>query len=190
MMVDYSDEGIYADSTVELVAWHRHYTRYYKQSYSFCDWCYANIINPLIDDKKGLTGVAEPRFVNAVTGKNETFEEGMEMGRKIWNFDRALLCLRGRNAEMEHYTGYSYKVPLDIGYTAYELPYVLPAFIDGEWKFEKFNGRTIDYDKHMDWMQRYYAFEGWNTNGIPTRETLESLDLKELADALEKAGKY
>jgi aldehyde:ferredoxin oxidoreductase len=38
MMMDYSDEGIYSESMAKLVAWHRHYTRFYKQSLNFCDW--------------------------------------------------------------------------------------------------------------------------------------------------------
>ncbi len=37
-------------------------------------------------------------------------------------------------------------------------------------------------------MDKYYAFKGWNDDGIPTRETLESFDLGYVADELEKRG--
>ena len=35
---------------------------------------------------------------------------------------------------------------------------------------------------------RYYAFKGWNSEGIPTRATLERLDMPETADDLERRG--
>jgi benzoyl-CoA reductase subunit BamB len=35
-------------------------------------------------------------------------------------------------------------------------------------------------------LQAYYKFKGWNTDGVPTRETLEALDLEYVADELEK----
>ncbi|MCL2654449.1 MAG: aldehyde:ferredoxin oxidoreductase [Coriobacteriia bacterium] len=184
-LLDYSDEGIYSDSAVHLVAWYRHYTRYYKQSMLFCDWSYADLWNTYTPDNKGLTGVIEPRIVKAVTAKNESFEEGMETGRKIWNFDRAIWCLQGRKADMEHFTNYAYDVPQPGGAT----PYLLPAYIDGKWEFHDCTGRKLDRDKLDAWKQKYYAFEGWDTNGVPTRKTLEELDLKPVADALEKAGK-
>jgi aldehyde:ferredoxin oxidoreductase len=34
---------------------------------------------------------------------------------------------------------------------------------------------------------RYYQLRGWDlTTGVPTRDTLESFDLKDVADILEK----
>ena len=38
-------------------------------------------------------------------------------------------------------------------------------------------------------MDTYYKYKGWNNEGIPTRETLEELDLPYVADELEKRGK-
>ncbi len=37
-------------------------------------------------------------------------------------------------------------------------------------------------------LDSYYEFKGWNNEGIPTRKTLESLDLGYVADDLEKRG--
>ncbi len=37
-------------------------------------------------------------------------------------------------------------------------------------------------------MDTYYAYKGWNNDGIPTRKTLESLDLSYVADDLERSG--
>ena len=37
-------------------------------------------------------------------------------------------------------------------------------------------------------LDAYYAFKGWNEDGVPTRETLETLDLAYVADDLEERG--
>lgn len=192
-MIDYSDEGIYSDSMVKLVAWHRHYTRYFKQSMLFCDWSYADLWNTYTPDHVGLTGQIEPRIIKAVTAKNQSFEEGMELGRKIWNLDRSIWILEGRTVENEIFPGgrtgsYLYNVPNPTGSIG-EPPYIMPALENGSWIFKNLTGRKLDFDKVEAWKQKFYAFEGWNEKGVPTRKTLESLGLKNAADALQKAGK-
>jgi aldehyde:ferredoxin oxidoreductase len=37
-------------------------------------------------------------------------------------------------------------------------------------------------------LSKYYEFKGWNSEGIPTRQTLERLDLGYVADDLEQRG--
>ncbi len=37
-------------------------------------------------------------------------------------------------------------------------------------------------------LSKYYAFKGWNSEGIPTRATLEALDLTYIADDFERCG--
>ena len=37
-------------------------------------------------------------------------------------------------------------------------------------------------------LDEYYTFKGWNLDGVPTRETLETLDLGYVADEFEKTG--
>jgi len=37
-------------------------------------------------------------------------------------------------------------------------------------------------------LRAYFKFKGWNEDGVPTRETLETLDLGYVADDLEKRG--
>ncbi|MDI6901571.1 MAG: aldehyde ferredoxin oxidoreductase N-terminal domain-containing protein [Anaerosomatales bacterium] len=190
MMMDYSDEGIYSESMAKLVAWHRHYTRYYKQSLAFCDWAYGDFFNAFGPDNRGLTGEGEDKFFNAVTGQSQTFEEGMEKGRKIWNLDRAIWILQGRERDQEVFTDYNYEVGAVPGYTTYEVPYVVPAFENGEWTYKSVSGRMLDRDKVEDWKTKFYTLEGWDTStGWPTRATLEDLGLGHVADTLEEAGK-
>ena len=190
MMMDYSDEGIYSESMAKLVAWHRHYTRYYKQSLGFCDWAWGDYVNPYGPNLRGMTGEGEPKFFNAVTGKNQTFEEGMEVGRKIWNLDRAILILQGRNRDMEVFTGYNYDVPASPGFTTYEVPYAEPVFENGEWKYKSVAGRKLDRAKVEEWKTKFFALEGWDTKtGWPTRDTLSKLGLDHVADELKKNKK-
>ncbi len=191
MMMDYSDEGIYSESMAKLVAWHRHYTRFYKQSLAFCDWAWGDYYNDYGPEGRGLTGPdGEPRFYNAVTGKNISFEDGIEIGRKIWNLDRAIWILQGRHRDQEVFTDYNYEIGAAPGFTTYEVPYVMPVFENGEWKYKSVAGRTLDRQKVEEFKTKYFALEGWDTaSGWPKRATLEELGLGDVADELEKNGK-
>ena len=127
-MLDYSTENIYSPDMAKLVAWHRHYTRFWKQSCLYCDFQFADLWNPRTSDLRGLTGEGEPKFFNAVTGKDLTFAEGMELGKKIWNLDNAIWSLQGRHRDSVHFAGYIYTVPRKW----------LRVFYDGqrEWRVE------------------------------------------------------
>jgi len=46
--------------------------------------------------------------------------------------------------------------------------------------------RDEKYEQEL--LSKYYTFKGWNSEGIPTRQTLEELDLAYVADDLEKSG--
>ena len=46
--------------------------------------------------------------------------------------------------------------------------------------------RDEKYEQEL--LSKYYAFKGWNGEGIPTRQTLEDLDLAYVADDLERRG--
>jgi aldehyde:ferredoxin oxidoreductase len=190
MMVNYSDEGIYSESMAKTLAWHRHYTRFYKQSMLFCDWAWADFVNPYGPDHEGMTGEGENRFMNAVTGKEMTFEEGIEVGRRIWNLDRAIWALQGRHRDVEKFAAYIYETGAAPGTTTYEAPYTMPVFENNEWAYKSVAGRKLDAAKFEQFKTLYYTLEGWDpASGWATRETLEKLDLANVADALEKAGK-
>lgn len=46
--------------------------------------------------------------------------------------------------------------------------------------------RDEKYEQEL--LTKYYGFKGWNTEGIPTRQTLERLDMDYVADDLEQRG--
>ncbi len=48
--------------------------------------------------------------------------------------------------------------------------------------------RFPEYEAQL--LDEYYKFKGWNEDGVPTRETLRSLDLDDIGEDLEKRGIY
>jgi aldehyde:ferredoxin oxidoreductase len=131
----------------------------------------------------GATPEGEPRFFNAVTGRQITFEDGVETGRKIWNLDRSIWILQGRHRDMEVHSGYVYSVPT-------EMPYYLPVYENGKWSYSANIGRVLNKPKFEEWKTKFYEFEGWNAaNGWPKSSTLEILGLKKVADVLKSKGR-
>jgi len=183
-------EGIYSDHFAKRVAWDRHYNRFYRQALGFCDWGpWPKIINTnaTAGDNWGTSPEAEPKFFNAITGKNMTFADGMEIGRKIWNRDRAIWILQGRHRDMEKLSGFMLK-PGASG-TGKMLPVHHP---DGTWTIETESlwDMYLDYDGVEQLKTLFFELEGWDTSsGWPTRSTLEGLDLGFVADKLASAGK-
>jgi aldehyde:ferredoxin oxidoreductase len=70
------------------------------------------------------------------------------------------------------------------------LPWYLPIYENGEWKFSDCIGRTLDRARFEEWKTKYYELEGWDTNsGWVTRSTLESVDLGKVAEELQRKGR-
>lgn len=184
-MFDYSDgpTGIYSEHRVKEIAWHRRYTRAWTESLGYCDFVWPNFINTNSPDFQGATPEGETRFFNAVIGKDMTFVEGLEMGRKIWNLDRAIWNLQGRHREMEVFSGYVHTTPVS-------KPHSLPVYENGQWQYSDCMGRVLDRARFEEWKTKYYQFEGWDPiSGWQTRATLEEIGLKSVADELERKGK-
>jgi aldehyde:ferredoxin oxidoreductase len=110
LMLDFSTENMYSGHIAKLVAWHRHYTRFWKQSVLYCDFIFSDFLNTNRADNRGLTGEGEQKFLNAVTGKDYGFLDGLEIGKKIWNLDNAIWSLQGRHRDMVQFADYIYKV--------------------------------------------------------------------------------
>ena len=188
LMLDFSTDNIYSEHMAKLVAWHRHYTRFWKESVLYCDHRWPEFINSKAPGYSGITGDGEPRFFNVVTGKKFSFLEGMELGRKIWNLDNAIWTLQGRHRDMVHFSDYIYNVPY--GGSGNYAMYHLPGREKGRWDYIRVNGRYLDKAKFEEFKTRFYNLEEWDIRtGWPKRKTLESLGLKFVADELETKGK-
>jgi aldehyde:ferredoxin oxidoreductase len=183
-MVDYGDgpTGIYSDSKVKQVAWVKHYEKFWIGAGGFCGWRWPMCITNNTADRRGPTPQAEEKFWNAATGKKKTFADYMELGHKIYTLDRSIWVLQGRHRNMEVFPDYVY----DQKSRGSEQPMV----VDGQWKYATGAGRTFDRAKVEDFKSRFYKFEGYNPeNGYPTRDTLEKMGLKKVADLLQSKNK-
>jgi aldehyde:ferredoxin oxidoreductase len=178
------ENGIYSRHKAKFVAWHRHYSRFWKQSILYCDWMYANFTSEIKPHHSGFTPEAEPKFLNAVTGKNDSFADGVETGRRIWNQDRAIWILQGRHRDMEKLADFLFKP----GAAAHKL---LPIYKDGAWHLDvDLDNMFLDKNGVEALKTNFYDFEGWDTStGWPSRGTLEDLGLKKVADELQRQGR-
>jgi aldehyde:ferredoxin oxidoreductase len=188
-MFDYSWQGdqayktgIYSEHKAKFVAWHQHYATYYKESVLFCDWAMGNYFNPANPDGRGATPIAEPRFLNAVTGKNQTFVTGIETGRRAWNLKRAIFAMQGRHRDSEKFAGYMYRRGASMSGVATSLP----VYDGSKWEWTNCRELYLDDSGVEQWKTSFYKVEGWDPKtGYPTRKTLEELGMKHVADVLE-----
>jgi len=180
-LVDYGESpetGIYSDSKLRLVAWTKHYEKFWH-GMGFCGWRWPQCITNNTEDRRGATPNAEVKFWNAVTGQKQTFADCMETGRKIYLLDRSIWVIQGRTKKLETFPDYIY--------TQGAGENILPMYINGQWKYDGGRGRKLDREKFEDFKTRFYKFEGCNPdNGFPTAKTLADLKMPKVADALKK----
>jgi aldehyde:ferredoxin oxidoreductase len=187
------ETGIYSQHKAKFVAWHRHYTRFWAESILYCDRVYPSWFDKNAADLSGQTPESEARFLNAVTGKNLTFADGIKAGRKIWNLNRAIWTLQGRNRNMEKFAEFMY-TPEGSIIKSVDFPGLenrkMPVYDHGKWHADPLDTLYLDKNAFEQWKTHYYEFEGWDPEtGWPTRGTLEELGLGKVADTLDKAGR-
>jgi aldehyde:ferredoxin oxidoreductase len=191
-MIDFGDNNLYSEHMARTTAWLLHYSLFWKQSCGLCDNAFADFLNPYGPNNRGLTPQGEVRFFKAVTGKRLSFVKSMEIGRKIWNLDRAIWVLQGRHRDMEQFPDFVYNTDAKgTSYVPGKPPaYYSPVFANGTWKYRDIVPRRLCRDGVERWKTRFYKLEQWDPKtGWPTRKTLEALDLRRVADEMEKHGK-
>jgi aldehyde:ferredoxin oxidoreductase len=185
MMLDGSTEARYSVHMAKMVAWQAYYSRFWKQGINYCDWGWPDFVNVSAPNYSGYTPEGEPWYYNAVTGKNLTFRQGMEIGRKVWNWQNAIWVLQGRHRDIVKFAEFVYEVPNTA--THYLLGYNQDK---EQWVWEDYGGHTVDRQKFEEWKTKYYEVMGWDTaTGWPNRKTLEEVGLGFVADKLEEKGK-
>lgn len=183
--LDFSEEGIYSDYMIETTEWYRYHGRFWAQTMGMCDWAWPNLVNLVNftpDDYAGASPEFELRFFKAVTGKDITYEESLDYGRKMLMLDRAIWVEQGREREDEQYAEYIYEVPVS-------TPYCMTAIENGEWTYSMNLGRTLDRDKFEDVKSRIYAHDGLDDRGYPKKDELTRYGLDDVATRLESIGK-
>ena len=107
--------------------------------------------------------------LRAVTGLDWTYEKLVECAHRIITLERAFNVREGFSRKDDYLPERFYKEPLTKG----------PG-----------RGKVVPRDHWEKLLDRYYTLRGWDTKtGWPTRETLEKLGLKYVADQLEELGK-
>ena len=173
-------------------AWVLYYSRFWKQSCGLCDGTFADFVNPYGPNNRGLTPEGELKFYKTVTGENLSFEDSIEIGRRIFNLDKAIWTLQGRHRDMEKFPEYMYIVDaVGTSHVPGKPPaYYMPTKENGKWDYRNVVPRHLDKNKVEDWKTLFYKQEGWDTKtGWQTRATLEALGLKNVADELGDMGK-
>ncbi|MBW2306025.1 MAG: aldehyde ferredoxin oxidoreductase family protein [Deltaproteobacteria bacterium] len=103
--------------------------------------------------------------LNAATGMNMSLEEARRAADRIWNQIRAIMVLDGHSRRTDRLPRRFMEEPIPEGPSA---------------------GMHITDDQLNRMLDEYYAYRGWNDNGIPTRERLERLGLADAAADLHK----
>jgi aldehyde:ferredoxin oxidoreductase len=180
------ETGVFSKHKAEFVAWRMHYWTYYKESIGFCDWGYAKLFSAAHPKGYGHTPEAEPKYLNAITGRNHTFQDGLEIGRRAWNLKRAIFALQGRHKSMENFNGYYYRP--GASYCGFDAE--KPIFDGKKWEWKNCKELYLTREGVEKFKTHFYELEGWNKDsGYPKRSTLEDLGIKGVAEVLKSKGK-
>lgn len=133
-----------------------------------CLWSWPMYVSPYEERTPAYIGDTslESRLFSAATGIDTTEEELNKAGERIHNLMRAVMVREMGTKDMRHDHD------------------VLPDhFFDNP---SPGNSPPVDREKFNDLMGMYYKLKGWDQDGLPTRLKLEEMDLKDVADELEK----
>jgi len=152
---------------------------YAKESMILCDWIYPIMSVEFSEDHIGDPSL-ESKVLSAALGE-EIDEAGLyRIGERIVNLQRAILTREARGSDTIadfHFTVPQRDDPMN--------PRGIAPGKDGEIITRK--GATLDRTKFEEMKREYYQLRGWDkTRGLQTRAKLEELNLKDIADGLEK----
>ncbi len=134
-----------------------------------CAWSWPMYVSPYEERTPAYIGDTslESRLLSAATGIDTTEGDLDRAGERIHNLMRAVMVREMGTRDMRHDHD------------------VLPDhFFDNPSPSTK--APPVDREKFNDLMGMYYKLKGWDQDGLPTRLKLEEMDLKDVADELEK----
>jgi aldehyde:ferredoxin oxidoreductase len=170
--------GIYSPHKAKQVAWSRHFTGFWNESMGICEM--------LLPELRSISPDIEMAYYKAVTGSKNSFGDTMRIGQKIWALERAIRVMHGRTRQTEDFFPYMYR-PGACGMAIYGG---VSIYEDGKWRNDTAPDMHLDRKGVDDFKTHYYALEGWDKeHGWPTRKTLESFGMKNVADTLNAKGR-
>jgi len=140
-----------------------------KDALTTCAWSWPMYVSPYEKRTPAFIGDTslESRLFSAATGIDTTEEDLNRAGERIHNLMRAVMVREMDTRDMRHDHD------------------VLPDhFFDNPSPSTK--APPVDREKFDGLMGIYYELKGWDQDGLPTRLKLEEMDLKDVADELEK----
>jgi aldehyde:ferredoxin oxidoreductase len=170
--------GIYSEHKAKMVAWARRYAGFYNESLAFCEM--------MLPQFSGNSPDQEHAYYQAVTGSKNTVADAIEIGRKIWNMERAIRVMAGRNRDKERFAPFMYMpgATFKLGMGS------KPVYLDGKWSTENQDDLYLNKEGVEQFKTHFYKLEGWDVKtGWPTRKTLEGLNMKKVADLMASKGK-
>lgn len=191
-MLCQGENDAYSIHMARCVAWHTRHTNFYNNSALFCCWFGPSWWNIRQPEMRGASPEMETRFLSAVTGRDFSWEDGLELGRRIWNFTRAILVLQGKHRDEEYAPPYP---PYNSYIHSEEPPYlttqIYPVYDESSGKYKWETGNfPLRKDKVDEFKTIYYELEGWDKKtGWPTRETLDECGLGHVANELATRGR-
>lgn len=125
-------------------------------SMGVCKWLYGLFI---FQDVERVT-----KFFNLVTGKDLEVEQILKVSERVRNLERMFDVRQGVRRSDDALPRKFFEQPLKKG---------------------KYEGAILDKEKFEQMKDEYYELRGWDkSTGIPTKEKLEELGLKDVADAV------
>jgi aldehyde:ferredoxin oxidoreductase len=103
-----------------------------------------------------------PAYIRAASGISMDIKEFYSLGERIWNLEKLFNLKSGLGREND----------------------VLPArCYQDEVQGEASESSVIDYNRWQEMLTEYYSLRGWDYNGVPTREKLQSLGIEKYGTA-------
>jgi aldehyde:ferredoxin oxidoreductase len=150
-----------------------------KESLVLCDWIFPVMSVEFSEDHMGDPSL-ESQIVSAALGEEITEEGLYKIGERIVNLQRAVITREALGSDTIadfHFTIPQRDDPMN--------PRGLAPGKDGEIINRK--GAVLDRVKFEEVKREYYQIRGWDkATGLQTRKKLEELNLKDIADDLEK----
>ncbi|MCX5998796.1 MAG: hypothetical protein NTU41_04195 [Chloroflexi bacterium] len=158
--------------------------QYAKECLGLCDFLWPLMEVEHTDDHAGDPSL-ESRILSAVTGI-QTDEEGLNaIGERVFNLQRAVLVREGHNGRGSDVLPVRWHT-VPVTYDSVNTECLVPG--SGGRPVSR-KGAVMDRGDFEAMKDEYYGLRGWDVaRGLQTRETLERLGLREIADDLERRG--